>query len=111
MPFLFLLIPVLFFVVGLVIALITNPIDTMQRVGSWACNFIGIMALVFFLLYIFYADDTEPMRVGKIVMCGAVMVVAAGVGGWLRDRRLRNHYIRDFRVQEEALAVLERHRR
>lgn len=115
MPLLILLalgVVVVVFVLRVVIGLFTRPVDTVQMLGTWACNAIGLLALFCFAVLlgtvVFAGDEADAERVTLIVVAGAVMIVAFSLSSWLRKRRLRNMYKQHIEAERAAQEAVQR---
>ncbi|MFT4233421.1 MAG: hypothetical protein QM607_00200 [Microbacterium sp.] len=100
------------FAVRIVIGLLTRPVDTVQMLGIWICNFVAVIALVIFLglLGMLLFGGSEPDSEGILVMVvsGVVLVVASVLSAWLRRRRLRRTYKEHFAAQRAAYDAVMR---
>lgn len=102
------------FVLRVVIGLFTRPIDTVQMLGGWVCNFVGLVAAFCFAVLlgtvVFGDDEADTERVALIVASGVVMVGAFALSSWLKRRRLRNAYKTHIEAEYAARAAVERRR-
>ena len=100
------------FVLRVVIGLFTRPIDTIQMLGTWACNLVGLLALLSFAVLlgtvVFGDDEADTERVALIVICGVVMIGAFAISSWLKKRRLRNAYKQHIQAERAAYDTVQR---
>ncbi|MGI6877337.1 hypothetical protein [Microbacterium sp. gxy059] len=101
------------FVLRLVVGLFTRPVETIQMLGTWVCNLVGIVSaavFVFLLVSVFVDGEADLEMISLLAATGVVAVVAFALSAWLRRRRLQGAYRKHIEAEYAARAAVERRR-
>lgn len=110
----FAVIAVVVFVIRLIIGLFTSPVATLAKLGSWVCNLVGLLALLFVGMGITIlvsasnsgSDRSEGILVTSVAAVAAIL--AFGLSGVLSRARRRSELRRAYRDHAAVMREFER---
>lgn len=106
MPLLIIVVAIIIvvFVVRLVVGLFTKPLQTLARLGSWACNLIGLLSLVVAILAFSLQVGWIEGEPHPLVTIGAstATIIAFAASAWLTRARRRSELRREYAAHYAA---------